>query len=208
MSISTFSTLKTAVADWLDRDDLAATAGPIEQWIDMAEDEIYRRLRIRAMEDSTSVAIASGTIAVPDNFLEPRAVTVTLSGENHKLEPKPAEWIYDNYPLRQSDSLPKYYALEGDTLIFGPYPDSTYTVNVKYYKRLTALGVANETNWFTTNASDLLLNMSLLNSIGYLGEDERANHWRSERDRIIAEIERAQKRERFGFQQSLAGSIG
>lgn len=208
MTISTFSTLKTTIADYLDRDDISASAGPAEAWIDMAEDAIYRELRMRFMEDTTSVAIASGTIAVPDNFLEARSVTVTLSGENLVLEPKPSEWIYENYPLRQSNSLPKYYALEGDTLIFGPYPDSGYTVNVSYYKRPAALGTGNETNWLTTNAGDLLLNEALLNSIGYLGEDERSQYWRAARDKALDKVKQLQKQERYGMQQSLAGSLG
>ena len=59
MAINTYSTLQTAVANWLDRDDLTAR---IPEFIALAETRINRALRIRAMETvSTAISTASGT---------------------------------------------------------------------------------------------------------------------------------------------------
>jgi len=203
-TITTFSTLKSAVASWLDRDDMSASGGPIDVMIELAEDKIYRELRLRFMEASTSPAIASGVVPIPSDFLELKQANITQSGNvQRKLEPRSNEWIYSAYPDRAASGLPKYIAQEGDNFAFGPYPDTGYTVNLRYYARPAALSTSNETNWLTTNASDLLLNETLLQSIGYLGSDERAAYWKAERDRAMEQIERQQGRERYGDEQTL-----
>ena len=47
MAINTYSTLQTAVANWLDRDDLADR---VPEFISLAEATFNRVLRIRSME--------------------------------------------------------------------------------------------------------------------------------------------------------------
>ena len=202
-TITTFSTLKTAVADFLGRSDMSAVGGPIDTMISLAEDKIYRELRLRFMESSTSVAIASGVVAIPSDFLEMRSASITNSGYQSTLEAKPNEWIYSNYPLRSSDGLPQFISQEGDSFIFGPYPDSGYTVNVAYYAKPTRLSTSNETNWLTSNGADLLFYETLLQSTAYLGADERVPYWKAERDRSMQELKRQQRQERFGMGQSL-----
>jgi hypothetical protein len=202
-TITTFSTLKTAVADFLGRSDMSAGGGPIDTMISLAEDKIYRELRLRFMESSTSVAISSGVVAIPSDLLELRGASVTNSGYQTTLEAKSNEWVYSNYPLRSSDGLPRFIAQEGDNFIFGPYPDSGYTVNVKYYSKPTRLSTSNETNWLTSNAADLLFYETLLQSTAYLGADERVPYWKSERDRSMQELKRQQRQQRFGLEQSI-----
>lgn len=207
-TITTFSTLKSAVADWLDRTDISAVGGPTDTMIEMAEDQIYRELRLRFMEAATSPAIAAnGTLAVPSDFLEVKQAHVATNPVK-KLEPKNSEWINATYPTRSASGVPGFMAQQGDTWIFGPFPDSTYTVNLNYYARPTSLSTSNETNWLTTNASDLLLNATLLQSVGYLGMDERVPYWQGNYDKAMGRIQAQQRRERFGAEQSLRMAPG
>ena len=202
-TITTFSTLKTAVADWLDRDDISATGGPIDVWIELVEDEIYRNARLRFMESSTSPAISSGTVPIPDDFLELKNASVSNGGAETRLTPKGSDWIYDAYPTRSSSGVPKFFAQEGDTFIFGPYPDSGYTVNLNYYARPDALSTSNESNWLTTNASDVLLNGALLQSVGYLGMDERVPYWQAKYDAGMKRLKMRNREERFPSEMPL-----
>jgi hypothetical protein len=202
-TITTFSTLKTAVADFLGRSDMSAVGGPIDVMIALAEDKIYRELRLRFMEDSTAVAISSGVVPIPGDYMELRNATVTNSGEQTSLDAKSADWHYANYPLRSTDGVPKFIGQEGDNFIFSPYPDNGYTVTVRYYAKPTRLSTSNETNWLTSNATDLLFYEALLQSIAYLGSDERAPMWKAERDRSLLELQQQQKRARYGWEQSL-----
>jgi len=47
MAINTFSTLKSAVADWLDRDDIG---NAIDNMIGLMESRLYSQLRVRGKE--------------------------------------------------------------------------------------------------------------------------------------------------------------
>ena len=202
-TITTFSTLKTAVADWLDRDDISAVGGPIDVMIALMEEELYRDLRLRFMETALNVTLASGVAAIPSDFLELKFAYIDGS-PTQPLQMKPSEWIYQNYPLRSQDSRPQFMSTEGDNFIFGPFPDgSTYTLKGSYYARPTDLSTSNETNWLTTNAPGLLLNGTLLQSIGYLGMDERVSYWRQEFDRLFTRVMQADKRERFPSEMQL-----
>lgn len=197
MAATSFSSIKTTVADWLDRDDMSATAGPLDFMIGFAEDKIYREMRLRFMETSTSPVIASGVVAIPSLHLETKQINVENGGLSHRLDPRASDWIYAAYPTRSASGLPQFFAQEGDNYIFGPYPDSTYTVNIQYYAKPDRLSTSNETNWLTTNAADLLMFETLLQSIGYLGADERVPYWQAERDRAFRQVMEQNRDERY-----------
>ena len=191
--ITSFTTLKNNVADWLDRDDMGDA---IETMIGLAEARIYRDIRIRAMETALSETVASGVIAVPSSYLELKYAYVDTNPVT-SLEPQTAEWIHANYSLRSADGVPVYIARDGDNFIFGPYPDGGYTIKGTYYQSLTALSTSNETNWFTTNAPDLLLYGTLLHSAPYVGDDQRATLWNQAYEEAKRQVEKQDRKERW-----------
>lgn len=193
MSISTYGELKTAVAGWLNRSDLTSI---IPDLIRLGELRIYRDLRIRPMETALNSTISSGVIAVPSGYVELKYAYIDTTPVG-KLQRKDSEWIYFNYPTRAADGQPKFIAREADNFIFGPYPDSTYTIKGIYYKRLDALSDSNTTNWFTTNASDLLLWASLCEAAPYLENDERVGLWEKKYDITKSRVQREDDQEDF-----------
>ena len=79
MAISNYSELQTAVANWLDRDDLAAR---IPEFITLCEARFNRSLRIRAMETlDISVDTVSGTstVALPTGYVQMRDINLITS---------------------------------------------------------------------------------------------------------------------------------
>ena len=87
MSITSYSTLKTTVADWLKRTDLTAS---IPDFIRFAELRIYREMRVRQMEAALSGTIASGVLAVPSGYAELKYMRVG----GQRVERKDVEWMY------------------------------------------------------------------------------------------------------------------
>lgn len=173
VTITTYAELKTAAALYLNRTDLT---DQIPLFIRLAELRIYRDLRIRAMEATLSAAIAAGVVAVPTGYVEMKNARIDGSPST-PLERKDAEFIYHRYPTRSADGTPRYFAREAENFIFGPYPDSNYTVKGTYYKKLAALSGTNTTNWFITDAPDLLLFGTLLQAMPYLENDPRMETW-------------------------------
>ena len=201
--ISTFSTLKTAVADYIDRDDISAVGGPIDQWVSMMEAELYRDLRIRFMESAFNVTIASQVAALPADFLE--AKFLYIDGQPIvALQSRAAFDLFNEYPNRAGSGKPKFFAQVGDNLEFGPSPDSGYAVKGTYYALPTDLSTSNETNWLTTNAPDVLLNGTLLQSLSYLGMDERAEIWQRNYSEGFKRLMEQDQRVRFPDRTTLA----
>jgi hypothetical protein len=78
MAISNYTELKTAVANWLDRDDLTAR---IPEFIALAEARFNRVLRIRAMESKQTASTVAGqqNLALPARFVQMRNVQINTS---------------------------------------------------------------------------------------------------------------------------------
>lgn len=172
-TVTSWATLNTEVANVLDRTDLT---NDIPFMIQLAEFRIYRELRVRQMETALSAAIASGVLAVPSGYREMKFAYVNTTPTT-KLQRKDAEWIYLHYPTRSSDRVPKFFAREGENFIFGPYPDSTYTIKGVYYKQLTLLSASNTSNWLITDAPDLIYFATLCEAAPWLGNSESIPIW-------------------------------
>jgi hypothetical protein len=164
--------LQTAVAAELHRSDLTSY---IPDFIVRAESKINSRLRIRQMETTQASTMASGVIAVPTNYIALKHAYISSTNPYQKLERKPAEWIYDNYPTRSAEGQPGFIAREASNFIFGPYPDGNYTVTLLYYNRLAALSTA--VNSVFTAYPSLWLYGALLEAEAFLKDDKRIALW-------------------------------
>ena len=190
MAITNYSTLQTEVANWIHDDSLTSY---IQTFISLGEDRIYRDLRLRTMETALSSTISSGVIAVPSDYIELKYAYV-VDTDSYILQRTTPDTIYHKYPDRTTGDSPRFIAREGSNFIFGPYPDSAYTIKGIYYARLSKLSDSNTTNWFITNAANLLLFASLCEAEPFLQNDQRIPIWEGKyednRQRIQLEDDR------------------
>ena len=132
--ITTYGELKTAIADWLDREDLA---GRIPSFIKMAETKVYRTLRTRENEFTktwTEVDEPLSPIDLPQNFREVKLIT---------LDDLPLENISPQEFHRRSregeQGARSYFTLIERKLYIYPWPTvtpddwGTFTLEMIYY---------------------------------------------------------------------------
>lgn len=193
MTISTYAELQTAVINRLHRANLTAL---VPDFIALGEARIYRDLRVRCMETALSSVISAGVVALPSGYIELKHAYID-GAPTRKLQRKNPDFIYQNYPTRSSDRCPVYISREADNFIFGPYPDSSYTVKGIYYKRLTALSDSNTTNWFTTNAPDLLLFAALVEAADHVSNDAALMKWEAKYIQVKDRVQRESDGEEF-----------
>ena len=74
MAISTYSELKTAVSNWLNRSDLDLR---IPEFIDLAEAGFNRMLRTRDQMTRSTTTASTQYVTLPDDFLQARNVNIT-----------------------------------------------------------------------------------------------------------------------------------
>lgn len=191
--ITDYTSLKASIAERLHRSDLTSL---IPEFIADAEARIYNDLRIQAMEESYSQAIASGVAALPTGFMEWKFLYVGASSAK-KLTRKDAEWIYTNYPTRSAEGTPVFFAREGSNLIFGPYPTDGLTVKGVYYKRPAALSDSNTTNWLIENAPDLLRYAALTEAAVHMRDAEAHQVFDGKTVQLLRRVQKTDDQESF-----------
>ena len=121
--------------------------------------------------------------------------------QRHEAPVACPEWIYTNYPSRTGSGTPKFFAREGDTLIFGPAPEAGLTIKGRFYKRLAALSDTNTTNWFITNEPQLLRFAALCEAAPYLKDDKRIPIWENKYNDAKNRIKKTERDEEFSGSQ-------
>lgn len=175
--ITTYATLKSAVADYLNRQDLTSV---IPTFIQLAEKEFNRTLRVREMLNRSQATISTQYIAMPEGFLEMRNLRVNTSRGWKSLRVMSPEQIDENRTTFNSNQTgePEGYTLNPDDSIeVTPAPNDSYTVEMTFYEEIPALSDSNTTNWMLEKNPDLYLFGALLQSAPYLKEDERIGVW-------------------------------
>ena len=175
--ITSYDTLKTAVADYCARDDLATfVPNFVQNW----EERFYRQPLNWApwMETSPAGTMASGVATVPADYLGLKWAALDVS-PNHQLERKSAQAVYARFPRGNGSGVPRWIARDRGSFVFGPEPDADYDVVGTYYAKPTLLrNEADGINWMITNAPDLVLYGALLEAEPFLKNDSRIALWR------------------------------
>jgi len=188
MAITTYAQLQTAVARWLYGSDAATpTTGGIPSTIDdlitIAEARIFREARTKDNEAAISEVMTAGVVAVPSDYVSMKFAYVDGTPVQ-TLEGRTAEWIYSNYGTRTSTGKPQFMSRERSNFIFGPYPDSGYSMIGVYYKKLGALSTV--AHALFTNNPDLYLFGCLAEATILIGRDDRIQLWEAKYQAILS----------------------
>ena len=193
MAITTYSELKTAIANWLDRTDLDDR---IPEFIQLAEARHRRDFKIRRMETRVTANTIADTeyYSLPDNFTAMRNIQLNT-------DPKtPLEYLtpeqMDRIKGGSTKGKPKAYSIIGNNFQLRPIPDGVYEIEMLYYKYFTALSDSNTTNDMLTYHPDLYLYGSLVEAEPYLQNDKRIQTWAGFYDRAKQDLITTNERDR------------
>ena len=173
MALTTYSELKSSVADWLNRTELTSA---IPDFISLAEAQVERKLRTRQMIVRANATIDTEYGTVPSDYLEVKSLKL----QTNPITPLQFETIdaldslQAQYP---SASKPRFFSIVGSQIRTIPTPDSSYTAELTYYAKLTKLSDSVTTNWLLTAAPDVYLYGALLQAAPYLKDDARISVW-------------------------------
>lgn len=196
MSISTYSELSTAIAGWLDRADLT---GLIPDFITLAEAQIARDVKCRAMVKRATASVSTQYADAPTDALEYINIQITSSGSIKRLQymtPEQMDYAFDS----ASTGTPTHYTILGDEIQFAPVPDAAFTVEIAYYGRFVALATT-LTNWLLANHPGIYLYGALMQAEPYIQNDQRALTWYTMYQREIDALNKQEQR------ASLAGPL-
>lgn len=168
MALANYSDLQSSVANWMHRSDLTSL---IVDFIALAEIRVSRDLRISQLIDTQTITIGAGASSgvLPAGFMG--MVSLEIAADNtelHFITP-------DTYPraLKNANGVttPSAYTLSGSTILLTPVWTAGGSLTARFFKKQTALSGVNTTNWYITNAPDLLLYACLLEGAPYIKEE-------------------------------------
>lgn len=136
--------------------------------------------------------LGAGRLPLPNNYLELKQAYIDRSPVQWLKRQKP-QMIYEKYPTRSSAGLPKYIARDGNSFIFGPYPDSNYAVKGTYYRNIGPVS-SNAHALFTENP-DLYLFAALAEAEPFLKNDKRVALWEQKYQKIKNDVNGLRDRE-------------
>ena len=170
MALNTYSALKTAIANWLNRTDLTDEIS--NDFIKLCEADFNAKLRIRQMEQFDDVTINAERVTVPTGFLAVRSFYILSTSVKYPLEyitPGNMNEIRGG----SRTGKPRAYTIESDNEVekfrFGPTPDTSYTGKLSYYKAFSELSDSNTSNWILANHPGIYLYGSLYHAANFLG---------------------------------------
>jgi hypothetical protein len=164
--------------------------------------EPYDSLRIRDMEQTYTVTLGQGStadsvwasgfwaddfwaegfwgdaseptrfIALPSRFIEARRATITVSGEDLKLEQRTPLTMR----VRPYTGRPSYFTVTGE-LELDVVPDNDYELNMLYYGALEPLSATNTTNAVLTRFPAIYLHGALRHLFQWSNQVEKADYY-------------------------------
>lgn len=191
MDLTTYAGLKAAVADFLNKTNLTSQ---VPGFIDLAEAQMRRRLKVRHQVETMEITTASdGTYPLPcdfDGVVSIYAGTVPLT----YLEPEMMDvrTAPEGFPTTT-------YSIFGDSLYFAPLPsDGGTTVTMRYRTLFCSLSATKRCNWILAKHPDAYLYGALMQAAPFLRDDDRIGVWGGLFNAAIDDINAQAKHQQYG----------
>ena len=193
MAIGTYDELKTAVANWLDRNDLTDR---IPEFIALAEARMNRVLRLRMMESkyTASTVASQRNYALPTGYIQMRNFQINTSPVTPLQYVSPE--IYDRLWGGSTGGTPQFYTIITNEIQLGPVPGSVLTLEMLFYKKITALSGTNTTEQMLTDNPDIYLYGALLEAEPFIMNDERVVLWAKGFAQAVADLQEQDNKDR------------
>lgn len=153
--INDYASLRSSVAGWLARADLASA---IPDFIALGEAAINRELRVRQMlKTATGDVDADGRFPLPSDYLEMLAVSGFQHGQMVPL---------DN----------RYFIVDADSVRLA---NTTGAYEFSYWARIPPMSDAAPQNWLILAEPGIYLYSALVEASPYIQDDARTAIWES-----------------------------
>jgi hypothetical protein len=177
MSI-TYDALVTDLKEWSE-DDSAEFVTSIPDIITRSEDRIHLEcpnlLSYRTVE-TTNLSSSPHTTTATD-ILSIRYIRLTVASAYVFVEQRSESYLEDFTLGTDTTGQPQFYAqvsatTSGITLLFGPQPDGTYTMAIKYKRRPAGLSSSVSTTFLSILFPDVLFKAALYESSIFLNRED------------------------------------
>jgi len=182
MAISNYGELKAELSAYLFHQRLANRYDNCTQ---LFETSANSRLRVLPMEASTLLTTASGTVALPSDYITWRTVKYPSRRDYGELD-----YVHPAYlPSVQLNRRPPVFTIEGSNFITRAIDDAAGAWEFHYYQKIPTLVGANAaTNWLIAEYPNAYLFGVLTELFAAQRTAEAAQLYKARRDETFQEI--------------------
>lgn len=220
MALSTFTDLKSAVADWLARNGDAALTTRAPDFITLCEDRVHHGsgepkdpdyippLRIQPMETRATSPVTSGDpyLDLPTGFLQMHRLQLNTDPVVQLSYVNPEELLIRSSGL--SNGKPTIYTIVDEQVQFERSPDSAYVAEMLYWKKFNPLSDAAPTNWLLTNAPRVYLNGALAEAAEFIQNWAAFDRYDLRYRKAVTGLQTSNDRAKFGGELLAAKPLG
>lgn len=191
MSLDTYTNLKTSIASWLLRPGDSDVAANADDFIDLCEEELFKRLRIKAMEyRDSALTLSDEYTALPTGFIEFKKITNNAAPYTD-LSLVDSSFLADHFGNDHS-SNDLYYAIQGNKIRVST---GVTSVDAIYFKKFDALSGSVATNDVLTNFPSLYL-WGCLKYAALFFKDDPAQ-WEAKFEQSLSSANTSENRSRY-----------
>jgi len=179
MVITNYATLVSSLQA-IAEDDGIEFAEYIPNAVYNAEERLIRELDAQEIKKETTGTVTSSNevLLKPDGFKAADYIYITNSGTRSFLTRKDDSFNIDFWPNPTNTGVPRYYSDKSSTEFrIVPTPSSNFSYTIKYVKEPTKLGLTNPTNYFITNAADVLETACMVELAYFMKEWNQVSIW-------------------------------
>lgn len=187
MSISNYSELKTAISDWMARNDVSGVAA---DFITLGEAKLNRLLGPVGTTALLTGVIGSKTIDISSlSISEAQNLYITDGNAEWFMTPR----TLGTYTMNSTSGRPSIWAIEGTTITMDRLLDQAYSFRFVYEGRF-ALSDAAPTNTVLTENPDVYMAASIVWGSVYTKDLSGGAMWKQLLDEFLTETANAQSR--------------
>lgn len=192
--VTTYSELQDHVADTLNRTDLTT---PITTFIQMAEEELNRDMRVRKLQDLGTLSVSADGTAMPTDLRSVESWYHDGPTFRGPIEVVNADMIGHLKRRYGATGAPAFAAILGATAIYAPVPDDTFLTKFIYWRKIDLLTTTNTTNWLLDDHADIYIYATLMETAPYLKADNRIQTWSTMLEKRLESLHQATEDQQF-----------
>ena len=164
----------------------------VDTFIKQAEQRIYNSVQILDLRKNVTGSVTNSNkyVTLPNDWISTFSLAlVDGTGAYNYLLNKDVSYIREAFPVPTSTGQPTHYAtFDKDSLIVGPTPDNTYTVELHYFYYPETIITATNT-WLGDNFDSVLLYGALLEACVFMkGEADIMAQYQKRYDEALAQL--------------------
>ena len=189
-----YSQLSTLIQDYCESTEQSFVAN-IPTFVQLAEERIYNTVQLPAIRKNVTGSTSNGNqyLSLPSDWLSTFSMAVIdpVTQDYEYLLNKDVNYIRAAYPPPTSTGKPAYYAIFDDTtMLLGPTPDATYTIELHYNSYPPSIVTAG-TSWLGDNYENVLLYGAVREAYVYLkGSEDMMAHYERRYQEAIQQLMR------------------